>query len=498
MANFTYTATEFLPQDSVLDVNMSDFVSSGRADEASWWDFLDQQPLNESARASTGSQLFSTTYLNSASCGVTNDAGLNDPYIDAPEIGGMTFGNIDIEDMMNINDASHDDIWIDHEERSFDYQMPESNQTLWLDNMAPNINNPTRLVLDVVNTSSTSGPGSLLLPAENPFAPVSNHLPSSAGPYLNQDPWLELLVPTNERTLSSWCDNTFGILHTQSQSSTVWDALMMSPDLPATTQCQQYSGPVTNQDYDINTSSGLGYGADADADSFYFASGYTSSTPVPLNLPIRAVNIEHGRESTRSVSSYNRINPPHVNLSFGADTPRPGLQILDLESNRIVNDNSELHRNYPVPLDASSSLVRYTNGAAYTAPASDVNAFSQETDLAYSNVATRTPCPTSTALPHVRRVKRKSAHPVCGPKRPSKNRPKNGCILEASGFHNGYSCLTMVMQGSNVKRPNARGGKPRTKNEQNARDRGVCPPCRKMKLSVRLFQTGAVSCACTS
>jgi hypothetical protein len=241
----------------------------------------------------------------------------------------------------------------------------------------------------------------------------------------------------------------------------------------------------------MDASSGLCYVADANADRSPFANQYVSTTPVPFDLPIRAVSLEHGRDSQRCVNSYSCTSSEHVNSSFGADQPCPGLQTLGLDPGRVANDNYASNRNLPVPLNASStSLVQYNNGAAYAAPASNITGSSQAMDLAYSNATMRTPGPTSSALPQAKRVKRKSAHPVHGPKPLSKHRPKNSTLLEASGFHNGYSCWAMVLQGNRVKRSTARAGKPRTKGEQNARDRGVCPPCRKMKLKVSILASG--------
>lgn len=491
MATFTSATPEIPPQDSVLGLDTSGFVAPGRADEALWWDFMYQQAVDESASALANNQLISTTHSRSASHGVTNDTSLNDPYIDAADLGDMDFGNVDVGDIMNINDTSYDDIMIDHEERLFDYQVPESNQISWLDQITPNTKTSTSLVLAPVDTSGTSGPASLPLSADNSFASVASHSLGPVDQYANQDPWLDSSAPTNERILKSWCENTFGISPTQQQSSTVLGALMVSPNLPGTTQPQQSSVPFTTQNCDIDASSGLRYGAGADCP--HSDSGYMSLTPSPLNLPIRAFSLEHESNSSGYASSYSDANVPHVDFSIGAGGPCPGLQILNPKSNQVTNNNYTTTRyafNYShlVPLDTSSNgLVQYTNGAAHAAPASDVPGLSQGTDLAYSNATTRRPCLTLTALPQVRRMKRKTAHPAYDPKPPSTNKLKKATFPEASGFHSGLSCLTMVLQGSNMKRPTARQGKPRTKNEQNARDRGVCPPCRKMKLSVSLL-----------
>jgi hypothetical protein len=496
MTTFTTAAPEFPLQDSVLDLDTSDFVPPGRLDDFLWWDSMYQQAVDESASALASSQLISPTYLNPASHGITNDTGLNDRYVDAPDLDDVNFGDVDIGDIMYINDASHDDFQVDQEEQPLCYQVPENNQTLWLDHITPNMNTSTSLLLAAVDKPCTSGSVSLPLPAGNPFASVSNPSPGPVGLYPNQNPRLHSLVPTNERILSSWCENTFGISPTQQQSSTVLDALMVSPNLPSTTQSQQYSVPFATQNYDTDAVSGLRYGAGTDC--LHSANDCTSLTPPPFNLPIRAVGLERDSNSSVSVSSYSCANLPHVDEPFGADKPCHGLQILALESNQVANNNNYTTTQYAfdqsrlLPSGTSSNgLVEFSNGAAHAASASDVTGVLQGTDVSYSNATPRKPGPTFTVLPLVRRAKRKSAHPVYGPKSPSTNRPKNSTLLEASGFRNGFSCLTMVLQGSNMKRPTARQGKPRTKNEQNARDRGVCPPCRKMKLSVSLLLSDA-------
>jgi hypothetical protein len=366
---------------------------------------------------------------------------------------------------------------------------------LWLDQITPNMNSSTSLVPAAIDTPGTSEPALLPLPAGNPFVSVSNHSPGPVGQYLNQNPRLHS-IPANERILSSWCENTFGISPTPQQSSMILGALMVSPNPPVTSQARQYNVPSTIQDSGIGTSSGLGY--DTGADHLHSVSGYMSLTPPPFDLPIRAVSFEHDSNSSGCTSSYSDANVPQVDFSIDAGEPCPGLQILDPEPNQGANNNYTmtqyaLDRSHPVLFDVpSDSLVKYANGAVHATSASDVTGFSHGTDLVYSNVTPRKPGPTFAALPQARRVKRKSARPVYGPKPPSTNRLRKNTLSEASGFHNGFSCLTMVLQGSYMKRPTtARQGKPRTKNEQNARDRGVCPPCRKMKLSVSLHPTDA-------
>ncbi|GAB7333030.1 hypothetical protein MBLNU13_g04717t1 [Cladosporium sp. NU13] len=483
MTHFTSTASEFPPQDNALNLEVSDFIPPGDADEAFWLDFMGQQAVNESGGVLASSQFISTSHHNPARHGFTTNTSLNEPHIDTFDLGAMDFSDVNIGDVTTINDANHHDFSIDHEERSFGCQVPESNQTFWFDHITPHNDVSTSPFPAAVDTLGTSGPASLPLPVENPFVSASNHPSGPIDLPLNQDPWLRSLVHTNERTLSPCCHNTFGMSNAQQQRSEVLGALMVSPDLPGTTHCQQSSISFMNQEYDMDISSGLGNGADADADYFPCDSSYISTPPVHFDLPIRAVGFEHRRDSLRCISSYSHASSQHVNSSFGADRSCPGPQILGLESNQVVNNNHALIGVHQVPLDASSnSLVRYTNGAVYTAPASDVIGFSQGTGLLYSNATTPTPGATSSALPQGRRVKRKSVQFVHGPKRPSANGLRSRALLQDSGLSDGYSCLMMVLQGSNVKRSNARAGKPRTKNEQNARDRGVCPPCRKMKL----------------
>ena len=486
MDRFTSTASEFPPQDSVLNLDVSDFVPPGEADEAFWWDFMGQHAVNESEGTLACNQFTPTFHHSSAS---TNDASLNEPCIDTFDLGAMDFGNVDIGDISTINDASHHGFSINNEERLSGYQVPEGNQTLWFDHTAPNIDISTSLSPASVDTLDTSGPASFPLPVENPLVSVSDHPSGPIDLTLSQDEWLHSLVQINERTLSPSCDNIFGKSSAQQQPSTVLGALMVSPNLPGTTYSQQLSVPFMNQDYDIDTSSGLGFGADIDLDSFHSDSGYVSTTQASFDLPIRAVGLENRRDSVRCVSSYSHASSQHVSPSFGADKPWLGVQTLGLESNVVVNNDYESSGNYPVPVDSSSnSLVQYTNGAAYAAPAADMTWLPQGTDIAYSSATTtQNSCPTSFALSQGRRVKRKSAQVVHGPKRPSKNRLRSSTLMEASGLSDGYSCLMMVLQGNNAKRSNARAGKPRTKDEQNARDRGVCPPCRKMKLRVSLL-----------
>ena len=490
MTHFTSQASEFSPQDSVLNIDASEFVPPGGADEALWWDLMDQQAANETDGALASSHFIHTSHHSSASHCATNHTSLNDPYVDTFDLDAMDFGNVNIGDITTIDDASHHDFSVEHEERSFGHQMTDSNQTMWCDQITPNINTWTSLAPAAVDKPSTSGPVSLPLPVENPFVSVSNHPQGPHGLYLNQTPGLHALVPTKWILLPCY-DNASGISHTQQQSSAVLSALMVPPNLPGTTHSQQSSVPFNSQDYDMDASSGLRYVADANADRSPFANQYVFTTPAPFDLPTRAASLEHGRDSLRCFNSYSCTSSQQANSSFGADTPCPGLQALGLEPGRVVNDNYASNENLPVPLDASStSLVQYTNGAAYAAPASDRTGLSQAMDLSCSNATTRTSNPTSSALPQARRVKRKSAHPVYGPKPLSAHRLKNSTPLEVSGFRNGYSCWAMALQGSNMKRSTARAGKPRTKDEQNARDRGVCPPCRKMKLKVSILASG--------
>lgn len=490
MTHYTSQASEFSPQDNVFNIDASEFVPPGGADEALWWDFMDQQAVNEIDGALASSHFIPTSHHSSAGHCATNHTSLNDPSIDTFDLDAMDFGNVNIGDITTIDDTSHHDFSVEHEERSFGHQEPDSNQTMWCDQITPYIKTSTCLAPAAVDTECTSGPVSLPLPVENPFVSVSNHPPGPHGLYLNQTPGPHALVPTKWILLPCY-DNASGISHTQQQPSAVLSALMVSPYLPGTVHAQQSSVSFINQDYNMNTSSGLRYVVDANANRSPFANQYVSATPATLDLPIRAVSLEHGRDSLRSVNSYSRTSSQHVNSSFGADQPCPGLQTLGLEPGRVVNDNYASNENLPVPLDVSStSLVQYNNGAANAAPASDMTGFSQAMDLAYSDATTRTPGPTSSALPQSRRVKRKSAHAVYGPKPLSTHRFKNGIMLEASGFRSGYSCWAMALQGSNMKRSTARAGKPRTKDEQNARDRGVCPPCRKMKIKVSILASG--------
>lgn len=370
MNRFTSTASEFPPQDSLLDLDVSDFAPPGEADGAFWWDFMGQHAVNESEGILACNQFTPTFHHGSAS---TNDASLNDPCIDTFEHGAMDFGNVDVGDITTINDASHHGFSINNEERLSGYQVPESNQTLWFGHTAPNIDASTSLFPASVDTLGTSGPASFSLPVKNPFVSVSEH---SSGPIdlsLSEDPWLHSLVQTNERALSPCCDTTSGITHTQQQSSTVLDDLMVSPNLLSTTHSQQSSVPFICQDYDMDISSGLGYSADTDLDFFHSNSGYVSTTPFSFDLPIRAVGFEHRRDSLRCDSSYSRATSQHVNSSFGTNRSCFGLPILGLESNTVVNDNYKSSGDYPVPLDASSnSLVQYANGAPFTASTSDV------------------------------------------------------------------------------------------------------------------------------
>lgn len=186
MTHFTSPASEFSPQDSVLNIDASEFVPPVGADEALWWNFMDQQAVNEIDGALASSHFIPTSHHSSAGHCATNHTSLNDPYIDTFDLDAMDAGNVNIGKITTIDDASHHDFSIEHEEGSFGYQMPNSNQTMWCDQITPYINTSSSLAPAAVDAPSTSGAVSLPLPVENPFVSVSNHPPEPHGLYLNQ------------------------------------------------------------------------------------------------------------------------------------------------------------------------------------------------------------------------------------------------------------------------------------------------------------------------
>lgn len=489
MANFstlTFISPEFSPDISIVDDESSDLVSPGSADEVPW--FQKQGAVDESAIALASTHQNSTSHtVISGTCTSPIDYSVSFDVVDS--------GNAHIEATVTINDASNDLLSTD-QARVSNYSPPTNGQiSLSQDHIALDFTTSAGLVSATADTSGVPEPVSLSPSVANPFASASSQSPDLFPLCLNQNQWFHpgslanSSLPTNKQSIPSWHNDTSRISDVQQQSSAARSASMESATFPDPNQSkQQYMIPLPNQDCGMELSSGLARSVGADWS--YFTSGYELIAQTAYDLPIRAESFERGNNFTHRINSYNLMDSHHVNLALGAVRPCSELSIPDADPRQVIHNKHAMNHQpantiRPLPLWASSNAwVPYNNGKPYASTTSDAGVYSQETYPAYSSPATQILGPTTSALPEVGRGKRKSALSVHGPGPLAPKRLRRRDLVEASEFYSGYSCFTISPQGSNVKRSNVRRGKPRTKEEQNARDNGVCPPCRRAKLGV--------------
>lgn len=493
LATFASEAEELPPQHDVFALDIPDLTLPGDFNEVAWWCVADQGVVHESESSLATSHHSSANHdIISDTCPVVLD-------LDVPNFDDNNIGNADMEDIITFNETSYDNLGAGRA-RVFDYlpaidgEMAPSHH-----HVTPDIDTSIGFGLATINTLDIPGPISSPHFIEHPFTPASSQSPHLDQVHLNQSQLLHFVtsfvnsfIAANERALPSRHNDLPGFSPAQQQISIAGDARMepTGPLLPA--QFQQCSVPSTNQADGMQTPPGFGHGVSAD-DS-HSPSGCKHLNPNACNLPIREAGLENDEDSSRHVNSHKLEDWLNDDLSFDAVRSCSANSLLCSDSDQVINNDYTMTRpltnqDLLLPLGAASnSLVPYTNRATHAALDADMSTSSQGVCPTYSNKTAAMTGPPASALPETIRVKRKSALPVCGPQRPATKRLKNNNLLDHSSPRNGFSCFAMSQHGDNTKRSNVLSGKSRTRNHQNARDRGVCSPCRKAKQAVSLLQ----------